>query len=298
MSVNPDRHTFHLRSIVRGGKTRGKGSRLNLKRGGRVADVTINVGPSDAEKPKQTEVEEVPTVVIEQNQFLPGAVSINSFILMFFLFYLEKKDHVQFSSSLVVTYPLFIGCEDNKHCVLESKIMEIHHTNVTHLFIFVLMFIGYLPVHILYLTKGNREHYERGKNVICIVLFSVLFAIIQGQHNILYQITVALNNFIILSVGVLIQHTSSYTIHYIKWCFFVMVFLAMFVQTLPTITAYWNQQNLPGFSYVVCLLWFCEYFIEILLRYKPNLSYLHLIVQIIMCWCFSFVFWEYARIED
>jgi len=299
MSVNPEHRlqTFHLRSIVRA-ERKGRG---RLKKA-RVADVTINVGPSeDPEKPKHTEHEDptVHTSTDQQNQFLPGAVALNSFILMFFLFYLERKDHIKFSSVLTLSYPSFVGCEDNKQCILESVELHLNNTNVTHLFIFILMFMGYLPAHILYLTNDtNRMYYDRFKNIIGIVLFSVLFAIVQGQHNILYQITVALNNVILLSVGMAIQYTKNYTFRYGKWCFFMMTFVCMLVQILPTISAYHNGQELPGFLYVLSFLWACEYLVEVTLHYRPNLSYLHLIVQILLCWTLTFVFWEYGRIDD
>lgn len=294
MSVNPDRQHFRLTSIVKEGRRpRGKLRRPTTK----VADVTINVGPSeDPEKPPQHNNSEPEQ--IETNQFLPGAVALNSFILMFFLFYLERKDHIRFSSNLVVTYPLFIHCEDNKNCVLESREIDLNNTNVTHLFIFILMFVGYLPAHILYLTKGNREHYERVKNLIVICLISVLFAIVQGQHNILYQVSIALNNFVVFGIGILIQYNSNYNIRYLKWGFFCILFVSVCIQTMPTFTAYNNGQEIPGFLYVLSTLWMCFFVIEVLLHYKSQLSYLHLIVQIIVCWTLTFAFWEYGKVED
>jgi len=294
MSVNPDRQHFRLTSIVKEGRrSRGKLRRPTTK----VADVSITVGPSeDPEKPPQQE--EVECDHIETNQFLPGAVALNSFILMFFLFYLERKEHIRFSSNLVVSYPLFIHCDDNTNCVLESREIDLNNTNVTHLFIFILMFVGYLPAHILYLTKGNREKYERIKNLFVICLFSVLFAIVQGQHNILYQVSIALNNFVVFGIGILIEYNSNYNFRYLKWAYFFILFISVFLQTIPTITAHYNGQKIPGFLYLLSMLWGCFFVIEVLLHYKSQLSYLHLIVQIIMCWTLTFAFWEYGRVEE
>jgi hypothetical protein len=296
MSVNPNTQTFHLKSIVREGRPR----RGKLRRPKVQEVVTINLGPSeDPDKPPNQPAEDVPPVVQETNQFLPGAVALNSFILMFFLFYLERKDHIKFSSLLVVSYPLFIGCEDNKHCVLESKELSLHNTNVTHLFIFILMFVGYLPAHILYLTiEQNRPAYERAKNLVVIVLFSVLFAVVQGQHNILYQLVIAVNNLVVFGLGVLIQYNSNYNFRYLKWGFYVILCISVTLQTTPTITAYANGQYLPGFLYVLASLWYIQFFVEILLHYRTHMSYLHLIVQILLCWTYTFVFWEYGKVDE
>ena len=139
MSANPTTQ-FHLRSIVRDGRRYRRGR-------SKIAEVTINV----EETPKKTEPDEEPTTT-PTNQLLPGATALNSVILIGFLFYLEQKDHIHFSSTLSVSYPFFVGCEDNKHCVLESKELQLHNTNVTHFFIFILMFVGYVPIHILFLV--------------------------------------------------------------------------------------------------------------------------------------------------
>lgn len=286
MSVNPTTQ-FHLRSIVREGRGRRK-----LRRPPRIADVVINVAPSeDPEKPKQSEVEE--TATTPTNQFLPGAVALNSFVLVVFLLYLEKKDHIKFPSTLSVSYPSFVGCEDNKHCVLESKEIDLNDTNVTHLFIVILMFVGYLPVHILHLTNNNREFYERVKNLCVICLFSVLFAIVQGQHNILYLIAIALNNFLILGVGIVLE--MNYNFKKLKWGYFLVLFFCTILQTIPTITAHYNGQNIPGFLFLLSLLWGCFFLIEVVIQNKPHLGYLHLIVQICMCWTFTTCFWEYGN---
>jgi len=293
MSVNPNK-TFYLKSIVREGRGRGR-----LKRGSKVAEVTINVSPSeDPEKPKQTpQQEEVECDHIETNQFLPGAIALSSFILIFFLLYLERKDHINFSSELFVSYPYFVGCEDNKHCVLESKELQLQNTNVTHFFIFILMFVGYLPAHILYLTTKNKRAYERIKNMFVIVLFSVLFAIVQGQHNILYLITIALNNFLIFGIGILIEYQSNYNYKKFKWGYFFILFINVFIQTIPTITAHYNRQDVPGFLFVLSFLWASFFVIEVLFHYKPHLGYLHLIVQILTSITYSIFFWEYAKID-
>ena len=289
MSVNQGRQQFRLTSIVKQGR-RGK-----LRRP-QVAEVTINVGPSeDPEKPPSTEQPDTSQLVPDTNQFLPGAVALNSFILMFFLFYLEQKDHITFESILVISYPMFTGCEDNRHCVLESKELQLHNTNVTHVFIFILMIVGYLPAHILYLTKNNRQMYERMKNLCVICLFSVLFAIVQGQHNILYQVSIALNNFVMFGIGILVEYNSNYNFRYLKWGFFFVLACSVTQQTLPTITAYSNGQDVPGFLYVLTFLWYMEFFIELLLQYRPRLSYLHLIVHIFFCWTFAVIFWEYGN---
>lgn len=288
MSVNPTTQ-FHLRSIVREGRGRRK-----LRRPPRIADVVINVAPSeDPEKPKQSEVEE--TATTPTNQFLPGAVALNSFVLVVFLLYLEKKDHIKFPSTLSVSYPSFVGCENNNNCVLESKEIDLNDTNVTHLFIVILMFVGYLPVHILHLTNSNREFYERVKNLCVICLFSVLFAIVQGQHNILYLIAIALNNFLILGVGIVIELNSNYNFLKLKWGYFLVLFFCTILQTIPTITAHYNGQNIPGFLFLLSLLWGCFFLIEVVIQYKPHLGYLHLIVQICMCWTFTTCFWEYGK---
>ena len=292
MSVNPGA-TFQLKSIVREGRPR----RGKLRRPKVQQEVTINVGPS--EDPDKPLIEDAPSTA-QTNQFLPGAVALNSFILMFFLFYLERKDHIKFSSVLVVTYPSFVGCDDNTHCVLESTAIDLQNTNVTYLFIFILMFVGYSPAHILYLTnEQNRAYYERVKNVASIVCFSVLFAIIQGQHKVLFQITIALNNSIIFGIGIILQYNSNYNFRSkAKGAFYATAIACVAIQTAPTITAYANKQHVPKFLYVLVGLWISELFIELLLHYRPNMSYLHLVVQILLSWAYTFIFWEYGKIDE
>jgi len=50
--------------------------------------------------------------------------------------------------------------------------------------------------------------------------------------------------------------------------------------------------------YVLVGLWISELFIELLLHYRPNMSYLHLVVQILLSWAYTFIFWEYGKIDE
>jgi len=260
------------------------------------SDVIINVS-TDPEK-KKPDIVQPEKETNETNQFLPGAVALNSFIIIIFLLYLEQKDNIKFSNVLVIYYPTFVRCEDNKNCVLQRKEIELHHTNVTHLFIFILMFVGYLPAHIIYLSnEKNKKIYSRIKNVLVIVLFSVLYAIVQGQNDIVYQLMISVNNLVLFGIGLFMQN-NYLTFKYMNYVFFSILFCSTVIQSLPTITARRRGNPVPGFLYALTFFWYVESLIEIVLHYNKKIHYLHLLNQILMSLTYGLFFWDYGKIND
>ena len=276
MSVNHG-NKFYLKSIVRSNDRTRRGK----QRRATVSDIilTVNNPPDEEENKEKTAkvVENEPQKQQkQQNHFFPGAVALNSVILIFFLLYLEQKQKIVFNKKLFLNHP-----EEQK----EFTTMF----NTIHYFILILFFIGFSPIHILYFTNNNKNaKYERTKNSFIIVLFSVLYAIIQEQNSILYLLLFFLTNSVILGLGILMEFNE--IIH--RKYFFMVLFLTFFIQSLPTITSGYKTTELPVVFYLLTFFWFLFGVIEILLHYKHTMSYFHIIIQIIFSWGIFFIIFE------
>ena len=275
MSANPG-NKFYLKSIIRSNDRTRRGKQRRQT----VSDIILTVkNPPDEEE----ENKEKTTKVVEnepqkqQNHFFPGAVALNSVILIFFLLYLEQKQKIHYRIKLFLNHP-----EEQK----EFTTMF----NTIHYFILILFFIGFSPIHILYFTNNNKNArlYEQTKNSFIIVLFSVLYAIIQEQNNILYLLLLFLTNSVILGLGILLEFNE--IIH--RKYFFMVLFLTFFIQSLPTITSGYKTTELPVVFYLLTFFWFLFGVIEILLHYKHTMSYFHIIIQIIFSWGIFFIIFE------
>jgi hypothetical protein len=300
MSINPDGQA--LRSIVYHNQQSSR-SDVHRKRRFFLGESRTQLqGPLKHEGLIEIHTDEIDAPKADdKGQFLPGAALLSCFILICHLFFLEKKEHLTFTTSLYIHYPAYIGCSDKYTCQLRTDHYQLDDSNVTHFFILILVIIGYSPTHILYLTSDVRKPvYTKWKDLLITGLFSTLLCIIHGQSDLVSQILSFFSTMVCLVCGTVLTSMDLLYPGIVQKKWILVLFYAILygISLMPLVSAQRNDIDIPWFLYVLDFVWLCVWFAHIYELFYTSKYNLQLPLQLSLSLILTIAFWEYGRITD